>query len=196
LFVCATVSSLCTQTHTQVCTNTNTQDTGRQTHRYAIPMCAESSSTGAAILSLVDVDVLAFSHLCFMACVSLRTACTCVTVASAFVRARRSLHLVCWRAASLSADTKFPFLSQQREWNRGKSVLKAGRGWVGKRPSLGCPGWLRFPAKVRCPRRSPLGPGRDAQPWEGTLRGASAGSRPATWHVGATTRGAGAKGQP
>lgn len=82
-----------------------------------------------------------------------------------------------------SADTKFPFLSTKREWNRGKSVSKAGRGWIGKRPSLGCPGWLRFPAKVRCPRRSPCGLGRDAWPWEGSLRGRALDHRqpPGTW---------------
>lgn len=82
-----------------------------------------------------------------------------------------------------SEDTKFPFFSQQREWNRGKSVSKAGRGWIGKRPSLGCPGWLLFPAKVRCPRRSPRGPGRDAWPWEGSLMGRALDHRqpPGTW---------------
>lgn len=157
------VSNCVTTVHTQVCSNTNTPGTSRQTHRYATLMCTESPSIWAAIVSLLDVAMRAFAHLCFMACVSLRTSCTCVL-----------WHLrLCERGAPStwyvggrprSADTKFPFLSQQREWNRGKSVSKAGRGWVGKRPSLGCPGWLRFPAKVRCPRHSPRGPGRDAWP--------------------------------
>lgn len=129
--------------------------------------------------------VRAFAHLCFMACISLRTSCTCVL-----------WHLrLCERGAPStwyvggrprSADTKFPFLSQQREWNRGKSVSKAGRGWVGKRPSPSCPSWLRFPAKVRCPRHSPRGRGRDAWPWDGRLRGRTLDhvQPPGTWSQG------------
>lgn len=68
----------------------------------------------------------------------------------------------------------------------GTGENQSGRGWVGKRPSPSCPSWLRFPAKVRCPRHSPRGPGRDAWPWDGRLRGRMLDhvQPPGTWSQG------------
>lgn len=83
------------------------------------------------ILSVVDADVRAFTHLCFMARVSLGTSCTCVILASTFVRARRSLHLVFWRVASLVRH-KVSFSRSAEGVELGKICLE-GRKGVGKK---------------------------------------------------------------
>lgn len=52
----------------------------------------------------------------------------------------------------LPADTKFPFLGQQREWKEGRAPRPEGGGQGSSAAPLPRP---QFPAKVRCPARSP-----------------------------------------
>lgn len=90
---------------------------------------------------------------CLWPCVCLRMLYTCACLLCLFCS-------VCLCSHHLPADTKFPFLSRQREWNEGKAA-EAGRGWAGKlRSSLPR---RQFPAKVRCPGPQPPRPvrGRD-----------------------------------
>lgn len=91
---------------------------------------SEGPSIGPANQIVVDEDVRAFAHLCFMARVSLGTSCTSAILASAFVRVRRSLHLVFWRVASLVRH-KVSFSRSAEGVELGKICLE-GRKGVGK----------------------------------------------------------------
>lgn len=79
------------------------------------------------------MDVRAFAHLCFVARVSLGTSCACTSLASAFVRAQRPLHLVFWRVASL-ARHKVSFSRSAEGVEPGKIRLE-GRKGVGREAS-------------------------------------------------------------
>lgn len=106
-----------------------------------------SSTIGPAVLSGVDVHVRASAHLFHGSCKSgdivyLCDSGICICASAAFPPPS------ILEGGLASQTQSFLFLRLQREWNRGKSVSKAGRRWAGKRPkSLGCPGELPFPPR-------------------------------------------------
>lgn len=91
---------------------------------------------------------------------------------------------LCSHHHHLPADTKFPILSQQREWKEGKSA-EAGRGWAGKVLSAAAQAPVPSQGQVPAPQ-PPLLRGRDraALGRRAACGGRDPGSGPATWHVG------------
>lgn len=91
----------------------------------------------------------------------------CVSPAcSACVRPRSHRH-------HLPADTKFPFLSQHREWNEGKSAAGAGRGRAAK--LLSAAAQAAAPSQGQVPgAAAPAGGGGAGQPRAGCRRGRGA----------------------
>lgn len=106
--------------------------------------------------------------------------------------------VLCLFSPPSTADTKFPFLSQQREWKEGKPAGRP-KGWAGKLLSSAAqapvPSQGQVPACPRSPAAShsqpllpPPGEGQDSPALgrQAAGGGGKPGSPPATWHVGAT----------